>query len=240
MNEDIIWQPGMPPNILYMPLDPGVPDDAYAAMEREVLAMPKIMWREDPVNGTWLLDETLAAYIIPLWTGSGLMDPDRRHEGKFEFTHHLKDYFPDTYRIIAEYFLPLFDEGDMPRVVYTSSTTNHVWNIHADSLWRTRFKQSIKFRAVVHGPLDSIAFLDPDGNKHPLPTDNRCYIIDAAQPHGLVTTDSEKHTLAFGVPWSGRPSNRMRELIDRSIEQNKHWTCDRIQRFYDQTRVTYY
>jgi hypothetical protein len=230
MTPEIIWQPGMPPNLLYVPLDLGVPEEAFEIMEREVLACPKIDWYADPKNGTWMYETRLTAFIIPLWTGSGIMDPTRRYEGANDFCHQTKEHFPETCRILRDYYLPLFDAEDNPRIVYTCSTKQHTWNIHSDALYQNRHKQAIKFRSVVHGPIDTLFFVDGDETHFPIPTDARSYIIDAAHPHGLKTDDTEKYTLGAGAPWTGKPSKRLLEVIEAGIATGKHWTADRIPR----------
>ena len=144
-----------------------------------------------------------------------ILDKDFKWTKEGKTCTHLIKVFKDKIKPIMS------SEGKIN--ILKTKKGNHVsTHIDCKQIQIPEFHQ--KLRLALTGKLDSLYFLDEDGNKVYAPNTYNTYILNGGHPHGLVPNE-EKITVCIGAPWRGEDkySNELFTMNVTPPKLKKEW-----------------
>lgn len=196
--------------ITWWPLDIDLETIDFEILTQDLLKTPKHCWYHCNYRNS---------DILPVLTESGtlkLSEMNKEHELKWtegaNFNSTLKEVLQKT-------FLPLFDPT--PRVMVIRTEPGQITPAHYDCDQSELEKDNYKVRMVLQGKVDSLYFLNSQGEKVYIPSGERLYLMDGSHPHGMDNGDSVKLTLAFGSPWKSFSQGVLSNIMDQSLKARK-------------------
>lgn len=175
-------------DIAWCPFDITISDVDRAIMAAEIEGIPEEHWYWCTYRNCWLL----------LLYGNDTNVNNKREMAWLPYTsecHTLR-------HIVDDRFDGMFTTK--PRIIIIRTEPGRYMPVHIDCTLEECAQFNPKLRVVLKGKLNTLQYLNHDGQEITIPDQFPVYYMAGNAPHSMHNSgDIEKYTLCFGDPWLG-------------------------------------